>query len=97
MARTRLTPRAYYNQGNLVAKQLQQADQRRQGQRRQKQRAPRKGVKNIEKRVRNKRFKIKRMTAQPKNVKVKSNGRVVRKMAVRRATIYLAEVRTAYY
>ena len=55
------------------------------------------GVKNIESRVRNRRFKIKGMIAQPKIVEVKKNGRVVRKMIVRRSTVYPAEVRRAYY
>ena len=34
--------------------------------------------------VRNRRFKIKRIMAHPKNIEVKQNGRVVRRMAVRR-------------
>ena len=46
-------------------------------------------VKNIEGRVRNRRFKIKRMSAQPKNAEVKKKGRLVRKMTVRRSTVYL--------
>ena len=40
-------------------------------------RPPGMGVKNIEnKRVRNRRFKIKKMMAQPENIEVKQNGRV---------------------
>ena len=35
--------------------------------------------------------------AQTKNAGVKKNGRVVRKMVVRRSTVYPAEVRRAYY
>ena len=47
------------------------------------------GEKNIDRiRVRNRRYKIKRYLAQPKNVHVKHNGRVVRRMVVRRQTIY---------
>ena len=39
-------------------------------------------------RVRNRRYKIKRFMLQPKNIDVKQNGTVVRKMVVRRQTIY---------
>ena len=38
--------------------------------------------KNIEGRIRNRTFKIKKMTAQPKNTEVKKNGQVVQKMTV---------------
>ena len=38
-------------------------------------------------RVRNRRFKIKRMIDQPRNIDVRRNGRVVRRMVVRRRTI----------
>ena len=56
------------------------------------------GVKNMERiRIRNRRFKIKRMMEQPRNVEVKRNGRVVRRMVVRRQTIYPGEVRRNYY
>ena len=44
--------------------------------------------KNDRARVRNRRYKIKRFMLQPKNIDVKQNGRVVRKMVVRRQTIY---------
>ena len=47
------------------------------------------GEKNNDRiRARNRRDKIKRYLAQPKNIDVKHNGRVVRRMAVRRQTIY---------
>ena len=47
------------------------------------------GEKNNERiRVRNRRYKIKRYLAQPKNIHVKHNGRVVKRMIVRRQTIY---------
>ena len=47
------------------------------------------GLKNMEdRRIRNRRYKIKRILAQPKNVEVKQNGRVVRRMVVRRSAIY---------
>ena len=39
-------------------------------------------------RVRNRSYKIKRFLAQPKNIDVKENGRIVRRMVVRRQTIY---------
>ena len=55
------------------------------------------GVKNIEGHVRNKRFKIKRLLAQPRNIEVKKRGVVVCRMVVRRETIFPAEVRRAYY
>ena len=55
------------------------------------------GVKNIEGRVRNKRFKIKRLLSQLRNTEVKKRGVVVRRMVVRRETIFPAEVRRAYY
>ena len=61
-------------------------------------RPPKMGVKNMERiRIRNRRFKTKRMMEQPRNVKVKRNGRVVSRMVVRRRTIYPGEVRRNYY
>ena len=55
------------------------------------------GVKNIEVRVRNKRFKIKRFRGKPRNIEVKKRGVAVCRMVVRRETIFPAEVRRAYY
>ena len=47
------------------------------------------GQKNNDRvRIRNRRYKIKRFLAQPRNIDVKKNGRVVRRMIVRRKTIY---------
>ena len=61
-------------------------------------RLPRMGVKNIEnRRIRNRRYKTKRILAQPKNVEVKHNGRVVRRMVVRRSTIYPGSRKKNYY
>ena len=37
------------------------------------------------------------MMEQPRNVEVKPNGRVVRRMVVKRRTIYPGEVRRTYY
>ena len=55
------------------------------------------GVKNIEGRIRNRTFKIKKLIAQPKNIQVKKNGQVVRKMTVRRRAIFPGETRRVYY
>ena len=47
------------------------------------------GQKNNDRiRLRNRRYKMKRSLAQPKNIYVKQNGRIVRRMVVRRQTIY---------
>ena len=47
------------------------------------------GVKNNDRiRVRNGRYKIKRMMAQAKNIDVTHNGRVVRRMVVRRESLF---------
>ena len=48
-------------------------------------------------RITNRRFKIKRMMEQPRNVQVKQNGRVLHRMVVRRQTVYPGEVRRKYY
>ena len=39
-------------------------------------------------RVRNRRYKIKRFILQPRHINVTHNGRVVRRIVVRRRTIY---------
>ena len=52
-------------------------------------RPARMGQKNNDRiRVRNRRYKIKIFLAQPKNIDIKQNGRIVRRMVVRRQTIY---------
>ena len=48
-------------------------------------------------RIRNRRYKIKRFLAQPRNIDVKQNGRVVRRMVVRRQTIYPSTRRRRKY
>ena len=48
-------------------------------------------------RIRNRHYKIKRYLAQPKNIDVKQNGRVVRRMVVRRQTIYPITLRRQEY
>ena len=56
------------------------------------------GQKNSDRiRVRNRRFKIKRFMLQPKDIEVKHNGRVVRRMVVRRQTIYPSTRRRREY
>ena len=55
------------------------------------------GVKNIEGRIRSRTFQIKRLVAQPKNINTKKNGVIVRKIVVRRRTIFLVEVRRVHY
>ena len=67
-----------------------------QGARRARRPRQRIGVKNIEGRIENKTFEIKRLLAQPKNVDVKKNGVVVCKKVVRRRTIFPVEVRRVY-
>ena len=67
-----------------------------QGARRARRPRQRIGVKNIEGRIENKTFEIKRLLAQPKNVDVKKNGVVVCKMVVKRRTIFPGEVRGVY-
>ena len=48
-------------------------------------------------RIRNRRYKIKRYLAQPRNIDVRQNGRVVRRMIVRRQTIYPSTRRRREY
>ena len=56
------------------------------------------GEKNNDRiRIKNRRYKIKRHLAQPKTVDVKHNGRVVRRMVVRRQTIYPSTRRRREY
>ena len=61
-------------------------------------RPPGKGVKNMgNRRIKLRRYKTKRFIAQPKNVEVKQNGRLARRMVVRRCTIYPGARRRHYY
>ena len=48
-------------------------------------------------RISNRRYKIKRLIAQPKNVEVKRNGVVVRRMVVRRKAIFPSARRRREY
>ena len=47
--------------------------------------------------IRNRKYKIKRLIAQPKNVEVKRNGVVVRRMVVRRKAIFPSARRRQEY
>ena len=60
-------------------------------------RRARSGVKNIEGRITNRTFKIKKLIAKPKNIEVKKNGQVVRKMTVQRRVIFPGERRRVCY
>ena len=53
---------------------------------RQSQKIPR--IQIATQKIRNRRYKIKKLLAQPRNIDVKQNSRVVRRMIVRRKTIY---------
>ena len=56
------------------------------------------GQKNNDRvRIRNRRYKIKRCLAQPRNLHVRQNGRVVRRMIVRRQTISRSAQRRREY
>ena len=56
------------------------------------------GQKNDDRiKIRNRRYKINTFLVQPKNIDVKQNGRVVRRMIVRRQTIYQNTRRTREY
>ena len=56
------------------------------------------GEKNNDRvRIRNRRYKIKRYLAQPRNIDVRQNGRVVRRVVVRRQKIYPSTRRRREY
>ena len=48
-------------------------------------------------RIRNRLYEIKRYLAQPRNIDVRQNGRIVRRMIVRRKTIYPSARRRREY
>ena len=52
---------------------------------------------NDQLRIRNRRYKIKRYLAQPRNIDVRQYGRVVRRMIARRQTIYPSARRRPEY
>ena len=56
------------------------------------------GQKNNDRvRIRNRRYKIERYLAQRRNINLKQNGRVLRRMVVRRQTIYPSARRRREY
>ena len=56
------------------------------------------GEKNNDRiRVGNRRYRTKRFMLQPRDVEVKHNGRVIRRMVVKRGTIYPSTRRTSEY
>ena len=56
------------------------------------------GQKNNDRvRIRNRRYKIKIYLAQPRNIDVRQNGRVVRRMIVRRKTMHPSTRRRREY
>ena len=59
--------------------------------------AGRGGKNNDQVRVINRRYKIKRILAQPRNIHARQNGRVVRRMVVRRSTVYPSTRRRQEY
>ena len=54
-------------------------------------------AKKIGGRIRNRTFKIRKLIAQPKNIEVKKNEQVVRKMTVQRRAIFPGKQRRVYY
>ena len=66
-------------------------------QRKRRQLRQRIGVKRIEREIRGRDFKIKKLLAQQRIIDVKKNSVVVHKMVVRSRTIFPAEVKRAYY
>ena len=103
MARTKMIARIVAEQRRQAARAVAAAAANKPGpsnQRRRRQPKQRIGIKNIEERIRGTSFKIKRLTAQQGNIDVKKkkkNDIVVRKMVVRRRTIFPAKVKRAYY
>ena len=72
MARTRLIARAKYNLRRANYQPLRVRSE----------------IKNIEGRIWNRDIKIKQIIPQSQNIEVKKNGQVVRRMTVRRKTIF---------
>ena len=98
MARTKMIARIVADRRRQAAKVGAANKPGPSNQRRRRHRRQRIGVKNIEGRIRGRSFKIKRLLARQRNIDVKKkNGIVAGKMAVRRRTIFPAEVKRAYY
>ena len=98
MAQTKIIARIAADQRRQAARAAAANKPGPSNQRRRRQPRQRIGVKNIEGRIRGRSFKIKRLLARQRNIDVKKkNGIVAGKMAVRRRTIFPAEVKRAYY
>ena len=106
MVRTRMIPRIVSDQRRK--QHLQQLQQQRLAAKPGPSGVPRKppvarrararaSIKNIKGRIHNKTFKIKKLIVQPKNVDVKKNSQVVRKMTARRRAIFPGEPRGGQY
>ena len=80
MARTKLIARANYNRRRANCQQ----------------RGVRSGIKNTEGRIRNRYIKIKQIIPQSQNIEDKKNGQIVRRMTVRRETIFLGNMPAEY-
>ena len=59
-------------------------------------RGVRSGIKNTEGRIRNRDIKIKQIIPQSQNIEDKKNGQIVRRMTVRRETIFLGNMPAEY-
>ena len=90
-----MTARIVADQRRLAAQK--RAAQPRQTSARAPTRAPRIEVKNIERGIQNRTFKIKKTACTAKSRGSKKTGRFIRIMTVRRSAIYPPEVRTYLY
>ena len=90
-----MTARIVADQRRLAAQK--RAAQPRQASVRAPARAPRIEVKNIERGIQNRTFKIKKTACTAKSRGSKKTGRFIRIMTVRRSAIYPPEVRTYLY
>ena len=94
MAKTKLTARAAYNRRK---EQFQRANQRRPSAKVPRKPNNRMLVKDIEGRTRNKDIKIKQLILQSRNIEVQKNGQVIRRVVVRRKTVYPPRCENAEY
>ena len=98
MAQTKMIARIVADQRRQAARAAAAANKPvPSNQSRRRQPRQRIGVKNTEGRIYGRSFKIKRLLAQQRNIDVKKNGIVVRKMVARKTKIFPAEVKRAYY
>ena len=92
MARTKMIATMVADQRYQAVRAAAASSQWRRSQRRQ-----RISVKNIEGRICGRSFKTKRLLVQQRNLDVKKDSKVARKMIVRTRTMFLAEVTRIYY